>query len=350
MKTTIRRALVVLVLGIGFAGAHGAASSAVEVRFDGSQAEAALAILAKQAAGTRATDADWQRLSDSAGYQRLKAREAGMGRAFTDGEFKAFLSTPQTPVQIKALRKTLEDWSARSVDVPARAALAYLPAGTRLKATVFPMIKPKPNEFVYDLKADPAIFLYLDPGVSGAKAGNTMAHEMHHIGMGSACSRPSAGESGPASVVQLRKWMSAFGEGLAMLAAAGGPGVHPHAVSKAEQRDEWDGNIARFAEQLAEQDAFFLSVLDGTAGDDKTIDRRMMAYFGVQGPWYTVGWKMAVVIETQWGRQRTINAFCDAGQLLATYNEAARLQNRMGAAPLPLWDSRLAESLAKKRP
>ncbi len=31
-----------------------------------------------------------------------------------------------------------------------------------------------------------------------------------------------------------------------------------------------------------------------------------MSYFGVQGPWYTVGWQMAVIIEKQLGRERLI--------------------------------------------
>lgn len=71
----------------------------------------------------------------------------------------------------------------------------------------------------------------------------------------------------------------------------------------------------------------------------------MMGYFGVQGPWYTVGWKMAVVIETQLGRARAINAFCDPAQLLASYNQAARLQNRSASTHLPLWDPRLVGAL-----
>lgn len=348
MRASTVPVIAVFFLAAGIANTRGTAPSAVDVRFDRGEAEAALAILEKQSKGTRATDADWHRLFRTAGYLRLKARETGMGRAFSDEEFKVFLQAPRTPEQIRALGKTLDDWSASSVDAPARAALAYLPAGAHLRATVFPMIKPRPNEFVYDLGGNPAIFLYLDPAVSGAKARNTMAHELHHIGMGLACQDASAAGAVPASVAQLRKWTSAYGEGLAMLAAAGGPDIHPHAVSDARQRDEWDRNAGRFAEQLAEQDAFFLRVLDGGAGDDKTVDKKMMDYFGVQGPWYTVGWRMAVVIESQLGRQRSIGAFCEAGQLLATYNQAARLHNRTAATPLPLWDSRLAAALVTK--
>ncbi len=334
--------LLLLTLAAGIACAQ---TPSVAVTFDRAEAEAALVILDKNAAGQKATDADWRALFGTTGYLRLQARETGMGRAFTDEDFKAFLDAPRTPAQVEALRKTLDDWSSQSIDAPAAAARAYLPADARLKATVFPTIKPRPNEFVYDLKGDPAIFLYLDPAVSGAKARNTMAHELHHIGLGSVCPRETAHESETGSAAALRKWISAFGEGLAMLAAAGGPDAHPHAASKPGERAEWDANIARFDQQLAEQNAFFLAVLDGKAGDEKAVERRMMGYFGVQGPWYTVGWKMAVTIETQLGRERAISAFCDSRRLLAAYDEAARLRNRDGAA-LPLWDPRLVRALA----
>lgn len=344
MASSIRRLLAALALA---ALPASASNGAMDVKFDQAEADAALAIFDKRAAGRTVADADWRALFATAGYRRLKDRETSMGRAFTDAEFKAFMETPRTPQQIAALRRTLQDWSSQSVDAPAGAALAYLPAGARLKATVFPMIKPKPNEFVFDIAKDPAIFLYLDPAVPGAKARNTLAHELHHIGMGAACPSRQEGTSASAPAAKLRTWMSAYGEGLAMLAAAGGPQIHPHAVSSAKERAQWDANIARIDALMAEQNAFFLKVLDGQAGDDAAIGKKMMSYFGVQGPWYTVGWKMAVTIEHQYGRQRVIDVFCDQRQLLAAYNEAATLQNKTLATPLPLWDARLAAALSR---
>lgn len=342
MKVWTNTAPIALLLAAGCCSA----GDAITVKFDRGEADAALAILEKESAGNEVAEADWQTLFATAGYRRLKERETAMGRAFTDTEFKAFMEMARTPQQIAALRRTLLDWSSQPVDAPARAALAYLPAGARLKATVFPAIKPKPNSFVFDLGKDPAIFLYLDPEVPGAKARNTLAHELHHIGMGSACPSSKNETSAPGPAAKLSTWMSAYGEGLAMLAAAGGPDIHPHAVSSAKERAEWDANVARVDALMAEQNAFFLSVLDGKAGDDAAIDKKMMGYFGVQGPWYTVGWKIATTIEAQFGRKRAIDAFCDPRRLLTTYNEAARLQNRGQAAPLPLWDLRLAAALS----
>jgi hypothetical protein len=41
-------------------------------------------------------------------------------------------------------------------------------------------------------------------------------------------------------------WLGAFGEGFAVLAAAGGPAVHPHATGTAEDRARWDEDVANF--------------------------------------------------------------------------------------------------------
>jgi hypothetical protein len=323
-----------------------AAGSPLQVRVDSTEAEAALAILEAQNAGREPAEADWARLFASEGYLRLKQREAAMKRAFTDEEFKAFLRSPEARQAAPDLRKALAAWKARSQEEASRAALAYLPKGATLRATVYFMIKPRTNSFVFETRTNPAIFLYLDPNVPGAKAQNTMAHELHHIGLSSACSAEAPKTAAPA-VAALRPWISAFGEGLAMMAAAGGPKVHPHALGEAEERAEWDANVARFDEHLAEQDRFFRQVLAGQAGDEAAIEAKMRGYFGVQGPWYTVGWRMAEVIETAFGRQRAIDAFCRSETLLSVYNEAARRLAATSGRRLPLWDDELARRLAE---
>src|ERR671927_436895 len=64
----------------------------------------------------------------------------------------------------------------------ARRALAYLPKNAYIRAKIYPVIKPRENSFVFEVKTDPAIFLYLDPAVGQKKFENTLAHELHHIG------------------------------------------------------------------------------------------------------------------------------------------------------------------------
>lgn len=312
------------------------------------EAHAAVALIEALAAGRTPDEAKWQALFASRGYRRLKEREAAMKRDFTDDDFRTFLSAPETVARAAPLREALDRWRTDPSGDAAARALAYLPPGTTLRATIFPMVKPKPNEFVFDLAGDPAIFVMVNPSMRPEKAANTLAHELHHIGMGAACGAKTRGaEPGRASLIG---WLSAYGEGLAMLAAAGGPTIHPHAVSDTAERAEWDRNAANFAAELAEQDAWFRSILAGTAGDDTTIAAKMRSYFGTQGPWYTVGWRMAQTIEVNLGRARAIDAFCHPATLLATYNEAAAIQEKRGRVRLPRWDAALAASLAGLTP
>jgi len=75
--------------------------------------------------------------------------------------------------------------------------------------------------------------------VSREKFENTLAHELHHIGYSSSCPSKQTSEEIaklPISPQGVVKMIGAFGEGFAMLAAAGGPNVHPHAVSNTDER------------------------------------------------------------------------------------------------------------------
>ena len=126
--------------------------------------------------------------------------------------------------------------------------------------------------------------------------------------------------------------------------AAGGADVHPHTVSDISDRERWDKDVANFNEDLKRVEAFFLEVADGKlSGDAET--KAGFAFFGIQGPWYTVGWKMAVVIEKAYGRKRLIDAFCDSGQLLPTYNSAAKRFNKSARKPTGLWSEDLLRRL-----
>ena len=184
------------------------------------QAEAALAILELRQAGSPVPDTAWRRLFESEGYRRLKARETAMGREFEDSTFRAFMTSDTLLRRAPALRRTLRDWRTARLDEAGRKALAYLPAGTPIRARVYLLIKPRINSFVFEPSTDPAIMLYLDPSRTRAQLENTLAHELHHIGYAAACgSTPDAVEDSAVSTA--RQWLGAFGEGVAMLAAAG---------------------------------------------------------------------------------------------------------------------------------
>ncbi|HVF90149.1 MAG TPA: DUF5700 domain-containing putative Zn-dependent protease [Blastocatellia bacterium] len=326
-----------------------AESPQVDVRVVADEAEAVLSILSKKRARLPVTDADWQRLFSSEGYVRLKKRETSMRRPFEEADFKSFVLSAALEARATALEETLERWKRADVARASGRALAYLPKQASLRAKIYPSIKPRDNSFVFEVKTDPAIFLYLDEEVTGEQFENTLAHELHHIGYGGSCpSKAVADEVSrmPRGARDAVSWIGAFGEGLAMLAAAGGPDIHPHLVSKPEERKRWDLDMANFNDDLTKVDRFLLDVLEKRLSEEEE-QKRGFEFFGVQGPWYTVGWKMASTIEKTFGRAKLIESACDKRKLLAVYNDAARRANGSGREGLALWSASLVERVAR---
>lgn len=324
-----------------------AQTAAVSVRLVTDEAEAVLAILAKRKANQPVDEADWQRVFRSEGYVRLKQRETSMQRSFEDADFKTFVLSDQLAERAQALEETLSRWKHADVTRAGELALAYLPKEARIRARIYPVIKPRDNTFVFDVKNDPAIFFYIDPKMSREKFENTLAHELHHIGYAGSCPSKQVSEEVskfPPQVQSALTWIGGFGEGFAMLAAAGGPDIHPHAVSSVEERTRWDKDVANFNDDLKKVEKFFLDVLEKRlTGDD--IQKTGFTFFGTQGPWYTVGWKMAVLIEKTYGRDKLLECICNQRKLLSTYNEAAERHNRRSREPLALWSARLISGL-----
>jgi hypothetical protein len=310
----------------------------VALHIDTSEADAALAI----AAGPRPPTPDAQRrLLATAGARRLQAREASMHRTLTDEALIAFVASPELAARAPALRDTLRRWTAADLDALAARVLPYLPDEARIVATVYPAIKPQPNSFVYFDDAGAAIFIYLDPAKTAAQFANTVAHELHHIGFASLRDEPCT--AAPA-VCSARTWSGAFGEGFAMLAAAGDPGLHPHASSPPDDRARWDRDVARFDADLRKVEALLRDIVDGRI-DDGAAQQRAMEFFGIQGPWYTVGWTMAVTVEHCFGRATLVAAMRRPWTILGLYNRArAQCPAGMGTATAT-WDPDLVRAL-----
>lgn len=314
------------------------AQERVQLKIDSSEAEAILSILEKRAASNPVTESDWQRLFSTVPYQRLKQREASMHRDFTDEDFRKFVLSPELAKRATALQQTLTAWDKTDFRATAGRILPYLPPTAVIRASVYPVIKPRENSFVWETDTNPAIFMYLDPDKSQAEFESTVAHESHHIGysdVGRAYEQKI--KTLPPNAQQAAQWMGAFGEGLAMLAAAGTPDAHPLKDYSADQRMRWDQDTKYWDQQLIELNQFFKDVIDGGFAKPEVANHVGFTFFGYRGPWYTVGYKMAQIVEKQFGRAVLVECTADPRFLLAKYNEAAEKQNASGGPKLPLW-------------
>ena len=318
--------------------------AAIKLRFVPDEPQAVLDVLARYATGGAPDDGQWNALFATEGYRRLAERERSFKRPFDDSTFRAFVMQPDLATQRAALASTLEAWSRADVRDCGRHALAYLPAASRLHASVYPEIKPAHNSFVYDLNGDPGIFLYLDPAVTATEFTYTVAHELHHVGFAQNCPTPEVraqiARLSPA-LQRFERWLGAFGEGFAVLAGAGGPDVDPGSVVSAGARPEWAAESATLASRMNELATFFRDILSGRLADDPAAQAAGMTFFGNQGAWYTVGWRMAVTIERRFGRARLIDCIADNRHFLSTYNAAA------AGTALPRWSDDLASAVTR---
>lgn len=295
----------------------------VDVKFVDDEPRAVLAILDKRAEKKPIADADWQRLFDSEGYVRLAKRERSFGIDFTDDAFRTFVESDDLLAHRDELARLLENWTHADLRHAADLALAYLPRSATIHARIYPAIKPQHNSFVWEVTTNPAIFLAMEPK-SRDVFERTVAHELHHIGFGTACS-DLPGQLG---------WFGAFGEGFAVLAAAGGPGAEPQFDPKL--RNEWRRQMATFDSDFREVEQFLTDVAEGKLSKEEA-QTRGGAFFGATGPWYTIGWKMAVVIEKTFGRAKLVEVMCDQRKLLGTYNAAVEKSGKK----LPKWSPKL---------
>lgn len=325
------------------------AQERIDLKLDASEAEAVLAILDQRAAQQLVTDADWQALFQTIPYQRLKKREGSLRRDFTDNDFKQFVTTLDP--RHAELRQTLDAWKKADLHAAAERALRYLPGEARIHASVYPMIKPKPNSFVFETTSDPAIFLYLDPAVPGPQFGNTVAHELHHVGLASlSAAYDERIQALPPNARKAAEWLGAFGEGVAMLAAAGSPDVHPVADFPPADRQRWDEDMKYFSNQQQELDQFFLDIVHDSYKNLEAADHQAFTFFGYRGPWYLVGYRMAVTIEKQFGRAALLETLKDPHQFLAKYNQAAAASNARGGEPLPLFSDEILRAVGIESP
>lgn len=309
-----------------------------EVKIVLDEAEAVVTILNKLKNNAVPTEQDWALLFNSEGYLRLQRRERSFGNTFTNEAFKSFLMDENIIAKATALSSLVESWRKVDLKKSVETAAFYLPKGTTIDASLYPVFKPHSNSFVFfEENNDPGIFIYMNPDNSVGDLENTISHELHHIGYASSCSEPDSTLPKPAFTA--KKWAGAFGEGLAMLAAAGGPEINAHALSSKSDQDRWNKSVDKFDANLLKLERFFIDILEENLVNPDTIRSKAMSFFGIQGPWYSVGWKMAATIEKIYGRQRLISEICDPWMLMETYNQA--VDEPTNEEDLPKWSKTL---------
>jgi hypothetical protein len=192
----------------------------------------------------------------------------------------------------------------------------------------------------------------VDPKKPPAQLENILAHELHHVGI-AGCPKPPGFDKLPAVQQKVFDELGGFGEGLAVLAAAGGPDVHPHATSGPDEWLVWERDIANFNADLRRLEAFFRDVLAGRLSKEEE-NKRLFTFINggdvPQGAFYTVGWKMAALVERARGRDALLQTICDPHSLLAVYNEVAASHPRGDGEALALWSTDFLAMLRGKSP
>ncbi|HEY0283587.1 MAG TPA: DUF5700 domain-containing putative Zn-dependent protease, partial [Rhizomicrobium sp.] len=280
---------------------------------------------------------------------RLKQREASVGWPFTDAEFKDFLLSPETVQRRYALRNALMAWELLPLEAIASQALEYLPAAARLDAKLFPVIKPRPNSFVHGTSDDAMVFINVDPALQTRQIEALIVHELHHIGLFPFECVDDVRQELRAPVRRAVGLMRNFREGYAMLAAAGGPDVHPRHFDGAAARHEWDRAMAHFEADLKAIERFLFDVIHDRLTPEQA-ERLAAEFLGRQGPWYTVGWRMAATVEQYFGRALLIDSMPDPRLLLLCYNSAAvQAASDRAADRFPIWSLDLMRTLVPDR-
>jgi hypothetical protein len=324
-------------------------SNRVTLKLDSSEAEAVLAILDKRALHEKVTDADWQRVFTTTPYRRLKQHEASTPQPFTDQEFIKFVDT--LDASREQLRQVLRQWQSVDLQAVVQRPLAYLPPQATIRAEVYPMIDAKAISFAFEPDAAaPAIFLYVDPKTkTREQLENTFAHEAHHLGLASVQAVYKREISSLPENARKAAWsMGNFREGMAVLAAARSPYVHPMSVFPEPIQRTWDLEAEHFADDLDELNQFFLDTVHGDLLNDAVLHESRVFFSHGMGPWYTVGYRMAVTIEREFGRTALVATLTDPRQFVARYNEAAVSENAKNGSHLPLFTVEILKAVGSK--
>lgn len=300
----------------------------MSVQFILDQCEAALEVIEFNVKGNPTLrNSSLEKLFNTKGYLWLKERELAMGelgQAFSDEKFKEFILSDNLKEKLHQLQAVLSKLRDLDMEEMVEKAQGYLPEDFPIDSYLVPLIKPLENSFVYQIDGKIAVFLYLNPQYTKAEMENIIIHELHHVGLGEIYKAiPSQIEN--SGLREIFRWTQALGEGYAMLAAAGGVDQHP-VFYDSELKNKWDQRMDSFADDFEQVNKFFIKLLKQELNEADAMEKGF-EMFGIQGPWYTVGWQVAVTIEKVYGRKSLIECIANPLQQFAMFNNAIKIHN-----------------------
>ncbi len=282
--------------------------------------------------------------------QTAAAAHLAKTRSLTASDFVRYAGSSEMTTQLSRMQLSLREWHMSSAPRAEQRVSAYLPTEARLSFTVVVVLAPAFDTAEFDTNPeDPRVFVPFTPSMLRARVDTYLGEQVFLL----------------ASATQLQEWRASnrrasrrscmsyesaaeFRRGIALLASAGGPGLHLCGTCPLEQRERWDENLRAFAPDLQSLNALLLATARGKVNAE-TLHSQLEAIGPV--PWQVVGYRMAVIVERYFGLRVLPSMFRDPRQLLSFYNRAAAAQNLTSSqTPLPLWSTELLRLLEVEPP
>jgi hypothetical protein len=99
--------------------------------------------------------------------------------------------------------------------------------------------------------------------------------------------------------------------------------------------------MRNFNRDLAALNEFFLATIDGRLSGDAVAAKGNTFFGDIQGPWYTVGHRIAVLVEKHFARAALIECMVDRRLLLQRYQQAAPAEE----GTLALWSTDMLKAV-----
>lgn len=320
----------------------------MSLNFIEDEIKAVLNILYKSKQDKKIEELDWEQMFSSDGFKLLRQREEEMGNQLKQETFRDFLLNEIEPEGYDKFQNAYQNLKEINFDKIISKTKRYLPNDVVINTDIIPVIKPTSNSFVHNIDNKLVLFLYLKPNISKQELINKLIHELHHIGLDDVYQKSDYTHlSKPAQ--RMIEWTNAFGEGFAMLAAAGGPDAHPNRFDE-QLKARWNENISNLNRDFKEIEKFLLNILNKNFSNQEELYNKgfqLMTKNGGQGPWYTVGHKLAVVIEKMTDKKVLTDCMKDFTQLYLTYNKLVVQYNKKYNENLPQFSEEIIGGLKK---